>query len=48
MTITEEQIKLKAEEAQDKRNQIMKYAKAMTNIPIDSVVTSSQKKQNDD
>ncbi|MDP4146633.1 MAG: hypothetical protein Q8936_19515 [Bacillota bacterium] len=43
MTISEEQIKKKAQEAQEKRNNILKYAKAMTNIPIDSVVTSSQK-----
>lgn len=43
MTISEEQIKQKTEEIQEKRNQVMKYARAMINMPIDSVVTSSQK-----
>lgn len=43
MEISEEQIKLSTEQLQEKRNQIMKYAEAMANMPIDSVVTSSQK-----
>lgn len=38
-----EEIKIKVEEIQDTRNKIMKYAKAMTNIPLDGVVSSSQK-----
>jgi len=40
MTISEEQIKQKAEEVQEKRNQVMKYAKSMTNIPLDDIVSS--------
>lgn len=43
MTVSEEQIKLNAEQLQEKRNQVMKYAKSMTNIPLDGVVSSSQK-----
>ena len=41
--INENQIQLKTQEVQEKRNQILKYAKAMTNIPLDGVVTTSQK-----
>jgi hypothetical protein len=43
MTVSEEQIKLNTQEIQEKRNQILKYAKAMTNVPLDSVVSTSQK-----
>lgn len=43
MTVSEEQIKLNAEQIQEKRNQVMRYARSMTNIPIDSVVSTSQK-----
>lgn len=43
MDINENQVKLKAQEIQEKRNQILKYAKAMTNIPLDGVVATSQK-----
>jgi hypothetical protein len=43
MTVSEEQIKLSAQEIQEKRSQILKYAKAMTNVPLDSVVSTSQK-----
>lgn len=43
MTVSEEQIKQQAQQLQEQRVKVMKYAKAMTNIPIDSVVTSSQK-----
>lgn len=43
MSISEEQIRQQTEALKEKRNEIMKYAKAMTNIPLDGVVTASQR-----
>lgn len=41
--MNKEEIKQKSEQIKLTRQEILKYAKAMVNIPIDSVVTSSQK-----
>jgi hypothetical protein len=43
MTVNGEQIKQQYQQLQERKNEILKYARAMTNIPLDSVVTSSQK-----
>jgi hypothetical protein len=41
--VEENLVQAKRDEIQEKRKNILNYAKAMTNVPLDSVVTSSQK-----